>query len=257
MRSIRPQPAHPRSRGENADSDPGHYSPPGSSPLTRGKRGRLEVWDDLEGLIPAHAGKTVGQRRRLRGRAAHPRSRGENLNPAYSDAKINGSSPLTRGKPCLFGRQGPLSRLIPAHAGKTLLHRLGLGALPAHPRSRGENATRVRHAVSRGENISRSNEDTSLIGSSPLTRGKHVTLIKLTPDRGLIPAHAGKTGDTGARGDDPWAHPRSRGENTGSWDPQRLTRGSSPLTRGKPLTRCCRSHRSWLIPAHAGKTKTR
>ena len=51
--------AHPRSCGENTHSDPGHYSPSGSSPLMRGKL--LQVVLELvgEGLIPAHAGKTA------------------------------------------------------------------------------------------------------------------------------------------------------------------------------------------------------
>ena len=53
------------------------------------------------------------------------------------------------------------------------------------------------------------------------------------------------------------AHPRSRGENSGSTGRTRRTKGSSPLTRGKPW----RPRRKWgppgLIPAHAGKTHTR
>ena len=37
----------------------------------------------------------------------------------------------------------------------------------------------------------------------------------------------------------------------------REMRGSSPLTRGKPPSRCPRRSRSRLIPAHAGKTGAR
>ena len=51
--------AHPRSRGENAKS---HGTPPrlmGSSPLTRGKQSYVRGFGALEGLIPAHAGKTT------------------------------------------------------------------------------------------------------------------------------------------------------------------------------------------------------
>ena len=50
------------------------------------------------------------------------------------------------------------------------------------------------------------------------------------------------------------AHPRSRGENT---CPRCLTdqqEGSSPLTRGKRLSRSNVATTSGLIPAHAGKT---
>ena len=53
-------PAHPRSRGENHSVvlSGGHGG--GSSPLTRGKLGDGGVLLCHAGLIPAHAGKTVG-----------------------------------------------------------------------------------------------------------------------------------------------------------------------------------------------------
>ena len=50
--------AHPRSRGENLDSSACTATVPGSSPLTRGKRGLINPPLDHVGLIPAHAGKT-------------------------------------------------------------------------------------------------------------------------------------------------------------------------------------------------------
>ena len=71
------------------------------------------------GLIPAHAGKTRDRGRNCQEDTAHPRSRGENLVAAVDTMPDTGSSPLTRGK--LDGPLGPwrVSRLIPAHAGKT------------------------------------------------------------------------------------------------------------------------------------------
>ena len=50
-----------------------------------------------------------------------------------------GSSPLTRGKRLALSKAPPITRLIPAHAGKTTerMERDQLAA--AHPRSRGEN----------------------------------------------------------------------------------------------------------------------
>ena len=53
------------------------------------------------------------------------------------------------------------------------------------------------------------------------------------------------------------AHPRSRGENVPPSMAIRLGWGSSPLTRGKRVTRASRSRRWGLIPAHAGKTSQR
>ena len=75
--------------------------------------------------------------------------------------KVTGSSPLTRGKPHrTVGRPGPPG-LIPAHAGKTVSGLDTHRQAEAHPRSRGENDL---SAVT----------DEHLLGSSPLTRGKHL-----------------------------------------------------------------------------------
>ena len=70
--------AHPRSRGENGGHFGGGQVPAGSSPLTRGKPVLLAAWCQTRRLIPAHAGKTSLRGTRVVGRAAHPRSRGEN-----------------------------------------------------------------------------------------------------------------------------------------------------------------------------------
>ena len=70
--------AHPRSRGENRESTTQNVPLLGSSPLTRGKlRAALPV-PFGNGLIPAHAGKTVVYCLPSSAVAAHPRSRGEN-----------------------------------------------------------------------------------------------------------------------------------------------------------------------------------
>ena len=53
-------PAHPRSRGENADAVDFPDMAAGSSPLTRGKPLILVSGPGCSGLIPAHAGKTPG-----------------------------------------------------------------------------------------------------------------------------------------------------------------------------------------------------
>ena len=94
----------------------------GSSPLTRGKLG-VGVGDVGDGgLIPAHAGKTAhGAGPALSGRA-HPRSRGENGTQVLAGHLFSGSSPLTRGKLNRLVRAVEPEGLIPAHAGKTLLH---------------------------------------------------------------------------------------------------------------------------------------
>ena len=198
----------------------------------------------MEGLIPAHAGKTRCSGRRRRPRPAHPRSRGENSVSPPTRRSQRGSSPLTRGKLTGRNRLDCPERLIPAHAGKTrgpVYRGVGYGA---HPRSRGENSAPATLSL-------------FSVGSSPLTRGKLALIPRACIPGGLIPAHAGKTSSPPLP---PWsrsAHPRSRGENAGGGGLGSHDLGSSPLTRGKlPPTQ---TTRYWcgLIPAHAGKTPTR
>ena len=136
-----------------------------------------------------------------------------------------GSSPLTRGKPDLFRSRSARDGLIPAHAGKTPEESLGLRRVRAHPRSRGENWSRVPLTV-----VGR--------GSSPLTRGKLRRRLPGAGGGGLIPAHAGKTSPPTTRRSRTRAHPRSRGENIGVYDLAELHLGSSPLTRGKHFLTC-------------------
>ena len=134
------------------------------------------VW----GLIPAHAGKTVGGGVVVGGGGAHPRSRGENGSVGSPGRSVRGSSPLTRGKRDRVPARFPATRLIPAHAGKTGQVVCPAARSRAHPRSRGENYGDMT-LEERG------------VGSSPLTRGKPMEHMPLPPNAGLIPAHAGKT----------------------------------------------------------------
>ena len=172
--------AHPRSRGENCRPSRRAVTTGGSSPLTRGKRTHSSARPTRVRLIPAHAGKTAGPPPAKPSGAAHPRSRGENAAQGGGGPEQVGSSPLTRGKPRVGRDHGGLSGLIPAHAGKTW----GPPGLPcaggAHPRSRGENVPPPRLGM-------------AVVGSSPLTRGKHVSEETVRGHARLIPAHAGKT----------------------------------------------------------------
>ena len=100
--------AHPRSRGENVSVVASCRMFMGSSPLTRGKLAASQVSDCVEGLIPAHAGKTTTHGTPTSAPTAHPRSRGENPASAVKLAREGGSSPLTRGKhfpTCAFTAQ--------------------------------------------------------------------------------------------------------------------------------------------------------
>ena len=233
--------AHPRSRGENLTCQSSTIAYPGSSPLTRGKRASGWHGASCGGLIPAHAGKTDQRGARGSTRAAHPRSRGENMVLRDRSRQSVGSSPLTRGK---RPRAQPLhasQRLIPAHAGKTPRRHRVAASLPAHPRSRGENHNRPRSQFMHS-------------GSSPLTRGKHQGRRERRRRVGLIPAHAGKTTRSTGQTFPAWAHPRSRGENKMQQRELTTDAGSSPLTRGKLWLLPAIAGGARLIPAHAGKT---
>ena len=152
-------PAHPRSRGENSATPTVKGEFKGSSPLTRGKHCAPRPTVAPCRLIPAHAGKTHRDECSACCCQAHPRSRGENSGKLRYSRVVEGSSPLTRGKPADLRQQEKAARLIPAHAGKTVRQRGEGPTLRAHPRSRGENTSAARSKLGQP-------------GSSPLTRGK-------------------------------------------------------------------------------------
>ena len=132
------------------------------------------------GIIPAHAGKTSHTCNGTPTIWDHPRSRGENLAHVQRYADNLGSSPLTRGKPVRVDGDRAVLRIIPAHAGKTPPESHPSRSPRDHPRSRGEN-------VALAEGVG------PAMGSSPLTRGKRRGQLFPLGERGLIPAHAGKT----------------------------------------------------------------
>ena len=212
--------AHPRSRGENDGHVRDGRCDVGSSPLARGKHHEGPDDPHQDRLIPARAGKTPVRPVSALKVAAHPRSRGENLDEHAHDAHARGSSPLARGKrvECcsLLHERG----LIPACAGKTHTSPFSPSCGAAHPRSRGENSML---GVSMGAST----------GSSPLARGKRGRPDERHGSGGLIPARAGKTRSCGRRPPRRPAHPRSRGENGTRAKRTFAGSGSSPLARGK------------------------
>ena len=172
------------------------------------------------GLIPAHAGKTHNNLPPFYAVGAHPRSRGENCRLPDARRRVEGSSPLTRGKPPRGPPREVGAGLIPAHAGKTSTSNRRTGRGRAHPRSRGENRKYIGlPAVGPG--------------SSPLTRGKPQRHCLGRVNLRLIPAHAGKTRSRLRTEPSVRAHPRSRGENPIETESSDMKAGSSPLTRGK------------------------
>ena len=152
-----------------------------------------------------------------------------------------GSSPLTWGKPLPRRPGARRLGLIPAHVGKTFVRVPSIPGSEAHPRSRGENRFRIerRHEAR---------------GSSPLTWGKRRRHRRQERQRGLIPAHVGKTKRMAAVSQRIRAHPRSRWENTNVYRLNIGCDGSSPLTWGKLAGHHDHHRIAGLIPAHVGKT---
>ena len=91
--------AHPRSRGEHFFMPSRNIEGFGSSPLTRGALLSRVDRPGKSRLIPAHAGSTPAWLVRSLARRAHPRSRGEHVELAFTLRRFFGSSPLTRGAP--------------------------------------------------------------------------------------------------------------------------------------------------------------
>ena len=125
----------------------------------RGKRGPYRAYVMRTGLIPAHAGKTVAIQRSDVTGEAHPRACGENAFLSTQETGPEGSSPRMRGKLRCFCFCELGYRLIPAHAGKTIVYRVSVIFHWAHPRAC-------------GENVFHSPNARSISGSSPRMRGK-------------------------------------------------------------------------------------
>ena len=98
-----PPAAHPRSRGEHIQENEPMMVISGSSPLARGTLLMYLYSTTLGRLIPARAGNTPFLCPKTVGSQAHPRSRGEHVNPRPRRVWIIGSSPLARGTLVVYG----------------------------------------------------------------------------------------------------------------------------------------------------------
>ena len=150
---------HPRACGANVEMHASLGSHAGSSPRMRGKLHQVQRATHADRIIPAHAGQTRARSRRPYPPTDHPRACGANTWALTGSIKEDGSSPRMRGK--LFHNCSVLCfvRIIPAHAGQTMV--AGRHSTPStdHPRACGANSVRLskrRHAT----------------GSSPRMRGK-------------------------------------------------------------------------------------
>ena len=171
----------------------------GSSPHTRGARGRVHRHRRPVWIIPAYAGSTGFSSIRYSSAWDHPRIRGEHDVHVHLRNDIPGSSPHTRGAPFRDGITYVEKRIIPAYAGSTISVCRTNRMLSDHPRIRGEHDYDV---------TQRGRRD----GSSPHTRGALTS-----------------SGSSSLRAAD---HPRIRGEHNLPTAGDDKAAGSSPHTRG-------------------------
>ena len=156
-----------------------------------------------------------------RGRAVHPRMRGEHV---------------------LAGAVGvEPTRSIPACAGNTLQAEHRLCVITVHPRMRGEHDFRTVSV-------------TGARGPSPHARGTHRTSAPSSHPRRSIPACAGNTRWSWRRASTSTVHPRMRGEHAGFGGIAGDNDGPSPHARGTRTASQGRGGGSRSIPACAGNT---
>ena len=192
---------HPRACGANLASRRFHHGLSGSSPRMRGKPPlSFSCWTAPR-IIPAHAGQTC--ERHVAGGipSDHPRACGANSGLTYPIPSVAGSSPRMRGKLECGHELAGLLRIIPAHAGQTVVFSHPVSCAPDHPRACGANQVEVAPF----EPVS---------GSSPRMRGKHRVIVAQVHRARIIPAHAGQTCSWPPRPRTTPDHPRACGANT-------------------------------------------
>ena len=152
----------------------------GSSPRMRGSPGA--GFDSIRavGIIPAHAGLTPGAICYACAPWDHPRACGAHLMSNKQKKVVKGSSPRMRGSLTVVVAAAYDEGIIPAHAGLTAARSGRPARLRDHPRACG--------AHSMAEKSARLSW-----GSSPRMRGSPYGGSVVTPEGGIIPAHAGLT----------------------------------------------------------------
>ena len=171
---------HPRACGAHNSSRYERSVTKGSSPRMRGSQFYYPKFQNIVGIIPAHAGLTDGPRFYADAVRDHPRACGAHVALNTIFATGMGSSPRMRGSlgDCL--EDVLAAGIIPAHAGLT--HRPNCG-----------NRLRRDHPRACGAHLMGGIPQLYLSGSSPRMRGSPSSISVPIVRTGIIPAHAGLT----------------------------------------------------------------
>ena len=171
---------HPRTCGEHERLTVDAIQAEGSSPHMRGTHCALSHSILSNGIIPAHAGNTMGKGGYCYIARDHPRTCGDHSGFSSAITSPVGSSPHMRGTPCLISDCENCTGIIPAHAGNTASWQNLLTGMRDHPRTCGEHQNGLDGQV-------------GLQGSSPHMRGTLDVRRSCAVGHGIIPAHAGNT----------------------------------------------------------------
>ena len=146
----------------------------------RGKAARTFINNNIIGITPAYAGKSVRCTVSCKCSRDHPRLCGEKLKTAVKDGVYTGSPPPMRGKVWVSVSFGFTTRITPAYAGKSWVSFGGSGGAWDHPRLCGEKlAEKARVRLEEG--------------SPPPMRGKDVFRGIDENNFRITPAYAGKS----------------------------------------------------------------
>ena len=173
----RPEPDHPRMRGEDASPWLSRRPSRGSPPHARGRQLSNLNQRVFVRITPACAGKTADFVNELRQLKDHPRMRGEDPTKKTRWTTMKGSPPHARGRHTRNTVRRGCRRITPACAGKTGRRFASTFCKRDHPRMRGEDTTRY---TGRG----------ATIGSPPHARGRQNILILTTRRLNGSPPHA-------------------------------------------------------------------
>ena len=170
----------------------------------------------------------------------HPRPCGEKAPLSGGNRRHIGSPPPMRGKASYISLSDDVSRITPAHAGKSDVAMHLRRSTEDHPRPCGEKYERTfPYMIAHG--------------SPPPMRGKVCRARPARTPVRITPAHAGKRQPGQERDCRAKDHPRPCGEKRFQAKIYRPRRGSPPPMRGKGSPQIISAKEDRITPAHAGK----
>ena len=134
---------HPRTCGEKVFLRKFYYFEVGSPPHMRGKEIAVPGLVHAVRITPAHAGKRVWNVYTVLKIKDHPRTCGEKKSAVEAWTVIWGSPPHMRGKAVYSSPVSLLTRITPAHAGKSVWKAGRRGRYQDHPRTCGEKTKKI------------------------------------------------------------------------------------------------------------------